>query len=242
MRMVNEGGERVTDFLKTIPVKHWSTVHFPGCRYGEMFSNVAESFNSWIKDERYLPVKNLVDAIRAKIMSMIVERREKASKWVRNICPKMDQKLFDAYQESRTWVVMPSGDDVYEVHSEPTVTVDIARRTCSCQKWQQNGFPCCHAVGAITNSGKELSLYVDPYYHAETYRASYSYSIYPIPTLWMPQHVSGEDVILPPLSKKPPGRPKTRRIPSRGEKVSQIKCGRCGKFGNHNRATCKEAT
>ncbi|KAH7853637.1 hypothetical protein Vadar_004959 [Vaccinium darrowii] len=206
-----------------------------------MYSNVAESFNSWIKDERYLPIRNLVDAIRVKIMDMIVERSKKASEWVGKFCPKIDQKLYNAYQESRTWVVSPSANGVFEVHSDPTVSVDLVTRNCSCQKWQQDGFPCCHAVGVIASAGKDLSYYVDPYYYADTYRASYSHSIHPIPTLWMPRHPTNEDVILPPLSKKPPGRPKSRRIPSRGEKVSQIRCGRCHKLGNHNRSTCKEA-
>ncbi|KAH7851562.1 hypothetical protein Vadar_013404 [Vaccinium darrowii] len=101
---------------------------------------------------------------------------------------------------------------------------------------------CCHAVGVITNTIKDLSSYVDLYYYTKTYRASYSYSIYSIPTAWMPKHpINNEDVILPPLMKKPPGRPKTRRIPSKGKKVSQIKCGRCHKFGNYSKAMCKEA-
>ncbi|KAH7857528.1 hypothetical protein Vadar_013655 [Vaccinium darrowii] len=206
-----------------------------------MYSNVAESFNSWIRAERYLPIRGLVDAIRVKIMDMIVERSKKASEWVGKFCPKIYKKLNDLYQESRTWVVSHSGNGVFEVHSEPTVSVNIVERNCSCQKWQQDGFPCCHVVGVIASTGKDLSYYVDPYYHADTYRASYSYPIHPIPTLWMPRHTTNEDVILPPLSKKPPGRPKSRRIPSRGEKVSQIRCGRCHKLGNHNRSTCKEA-
>ncbi|KAH7842803.1 hypothetical protein Vadar_009403 [Vaccinium darrowii] len=239
--MATEGGRKVMDFLESVPADRWSTVHFPGCRYGELYSNVAESFNSWIKKERYLPIRNLVDSIRVKIMDMIVVRREKASEWVGKICPKMEKKFHDSYQESRSWVVMPSGYGVFEVHSEPTVTVDLIGRTCSCRKWQQDGFPCCHAVGVITSSGKEPSEYVDPYFFTETYRASYSHSINPIPTLWMPRHSNDEEIILPPLSKKPPGRPKTSRIPSRGDKVSQIRCGRCHKLGSHNRSTCKEA-
>ncbi|KAH7851995.1 hypothetical protein Vadar_019292 [Vaccinium darrowii] len=206
-----------------------------------MYSNVAESFNSWIKDERYFTIRNLVDAIRVKIMDMIVERSKKTSEWVEKFYSKIYQKLNDLYQESRTWVVSPLGNGVFEVHSEPTISVNIVERNCSSQKWQQDGFPCCHAVKVIASAGKDLSYYVDPYYYADTYCALYSYPIHPIPTLWMPRHTTNEDVILPPLSKKPPGRPKSCWIPSRGEKVSQIKCKRCHKLGNHNRSIFKEA-
>ena len=47
------------------------------------------------------------------------------------------------------------------------------------------------------------------------------------------------DSILPPLSVRSSVPPKMKRIPSRGEKIRQIKCGRYGKIGNHNRKRCK---
>ncbi|KAG5560116.1 hypothetical protein RHGRI_003415 [Rhododendron griersonianum] len=49
-----------------------------------------------------------------------------------------------------------------------------------------------------------------------------------------------EDTILPPLSRKPSGRPRKKRLRSNGEKIRPIQCGRCGKVGRHNRKTCKE--
>ncbi|KAI8560028.1 hypothetical protein RHMOL_Rhmol04G0223000 [Rhododendron molle] len=48
-------------------------------------------------------------------------------------------------------------------------------------------------------------------------------------------------IILPPKTRRPCGRPKVGRIRSRGEKVRQMLCGRCGKLGKHNRKTCKAA-
>ncbi|KAI8537027.1 hypothetical protein RHMOL_Rhmol10G0303000 [Rhododendron molle] len=57
----------------------------------------------------------------------------------------------------------------------------------------------------------------------------------------MPECSVDEDFLLLPLCKKPPGRPKNKRIPSRGENVTFIRCGRCGKMGKHNCQTCKDA-
>ncbi|XP_028110616.1 uncharacterized protein LOC114309115 [Camellia sinensis] len=55
-------------------------------------------------------------------------------------------------------------------------------------------------------------------------------------------NVDGDsDVVLPPLSRKQPGRPNKKMIRSNSEKVRQIICGRCGKVGNHNKKLCKEA-
>ncbi|XP_058192052.1 uncharacterized protein LOC131309432 [Rhododendron vialii] len=108
-------------------------------------------------------------------------------------------------------------------------------------KWEQlNGFPCCHAVCAIKYSGKDLNLYVERYFHVESYRQVYSKPIYPVASLLKGDVVDCGTSILPPLSKKPPGRPKKKRIRSNGEKVREMKCGRCGKMRNHNKLTCKE--
>ncbi|KAL7196677.1 hypothetical protein ACSBR1_036652 [Camellia fascicularis] len=58
----------VGNFLKDLEPQHWSNAYFNGRRYGEMWSNAAESFNSWIREARHLPITQLVDAVRGKIM------------------------------------------------------------------------------------------------------------------------------------------------------------------------------
>ena len=45
-------------------MSHWCNYLFQGDRWGEMYSNVAESFNAWIKEARHLPVTKMVDSIR----------------------------------------------------------------------------------------------------------------------------------------------------------------------------------
>ncbi|KAG5515136.1 hypothetical protein RHGRI_036244 [Rhododendron griersonianum] len=231
-KLLSRDDGKVEEFLTNLRYENWSNAFFRGQRYGEMTSNVAESFNAWIEAERHLPITILVDELRKKIMNLMSERREEASKWGCQICPEMDKRMRASFNESRTWVVSAAGDGVYEVLSFPNVTVDITRRICSCQKWQLTGFPCAHAVIAISSCGKDMTEYVDPYYFSQTFRCSYSTSIHPIPTVWMPERPVDEDFLLPPLCKKPPGRPKNKRIPSRGENVTFIRCGRCGKMGN----------
>ncbi|XP_028116096.1 uncharacterized protein LOC114313866 [Camellia sinensis] len=48
VELKTEGRSRVEKFLDDIPYDHWSNAYFRGQRFGEMWSNVAESFNSWI--------------------------------------------------------------------------------------------------------------------------------------------------------------------------------------------------
>ncbi|KAG5546675.1 hypothetical protein RHGRI_018746 [Rhododendron griersonianum] len=167
-------------------------------------------------------------------------RKQTAAKWRQVLCPTMDEALAIAFQESKAWEVRFSSPDVLEVLCNPSVKVDIGRHSCTCTQWQLNGVPCVHAVCAIKKSGKSLNACVERYFHVECYREAYSRPIMPVPTLWKPE-VSGDAVILPPFSRKPPGRNKKKRIRSFGEKVRPIKCTRCGKRGSHNRRSCKEA-
>ena len=50
--------------LRRSDADHWATYLFKGMRWCEMYSNVAESFNAWIKEARHLPVTSMVDSIR----------------------------------------------------------------------------------------------------------------------------------------------------------------------------------
>ncbi|XP_028084578.1 uncharacterized protein LOC114285698 [Camellia sinensis] len=230
----------IEDFLKDLHPKHWSNAYFSARRYGEMCSSAVKSFNNWVGQARHLPITRLVDMVRGQIMEQMSERRVKCTKWASVICPKMEKKLVSAYNDSRAWCVSQANDDVYEVHSYPSVLVDVVKQTCSCFQWQINGFPCSHAVVAFRNNGRNIYDSIDSGFYIETFRATYSRTIYPIPTVERPTFNPNEYLIAPPTVKRPPGRPKRKRIPSKGEVVQRICCGRCGKLGNHNRKTCKE--
>ncbi|XP_039141986.1 uncharacterized protein LOC120279189 [Dioscorea cayenensis subsp. rotundata] len=45
-------------------IDHWCNYLFKVVRWYKMYSNVAESFNAWIKEARHLPVTSMVDTIR----------------------------------------------------------------------------------------------------------------------------------------------------------------------------------
>ena len=98
-------------------------------------------------------------------------------------------------------------------------------------------FPCCHTIDALNRFGIDLNVHVDPYCSVEALQVAYSKSIFRIPTLWKPETTAKVDFVLSPICKRPAGRPKKKRIPSRLKKVSQI---RCGKLEDHNRKTFKE--
>ncbi|KAL7247572.1 hypothetical protein ACSBR2_002481 [Camellia fascicularis] len=142
---------------------------FPTCpccrgkRYGEMSSNAAESFNSWIRDACNLPITKMVDKIRVQLMQQMAKRHVTSQTWIGAICPKMESCLEKAFNKGRSWKVSQSNNEIYEVHSYPFVLVDIGRRMCSCFQWQLNGFQCAHAVVAVRKSGKDLNELVESF-------------------------------------------------------------------------------
>ncbi|KAG5564673.1 hypothetical protein RHGRI_000754 [Rhododendron griersonianum] len=240
-KLEHEGGDKMRDLLSDLDVKHWAHAHFPGHRYSELSSNLAECFNRWIKDERCLPVMQLVDAIRMKLMEQMSCRKEESLTWKTTVCPTWDKRLAGLFQFSRTWVVRKSSADVYDVRGNPSNTVNIRQRRCTCREWQLNCFPCVHAVCAIRKSGCDLNDFVEPCYLVYSFREAYSKSIEPIPTVYKPDFVAdSDDVILPPLQRRPAGRPRTERVSPIWKTTRKRLCSRCGTVARHNKRTCKK--
>ncbi|KAI8554876.1 hypothetical protein RHMOL_Rhmol05G0131000 [Rhododendron molle] len=231
-KLKQDGGVKITEFLSRLENEHWCHPYFPGKRYGELTSNLVECFNNWIRKERRLPITQLVDKIRLKLMDQMCDRRELAAKWKTVICPKWDKKLVELFGLSKTWNVVRANGDLYEVQSDSSVSVDIARRSCSCGDWQLNMFPCVHGVCALKKS-KDLNDYMERCFFSESYREAYSKCINPVPRIWQNIDLdTADDVLLPPLCKRPPGRPRTERIPSTGANTRKVTCSRCGQAVN----------
>ncbi|CAL5328880.1 unnamed protein product [Camellia sinensis] len=99
-----------------------------------------------------------------------------------------------------------------------------------------------HLLAATSKDGNQGLFPLAFAIAVDCFRESYKESIYPVPSSErFDFDGASSSVIKPPITKKQPGWNKKKRIPSRGENVKQIKCGRCLKYGNHNKKTCKAA-
>ena len=235
-----EGRGQINSFLENLLPENYAIAYFPAKRYGEMSNALAESFNNVIKDARCMPLPSLLEFIRVDTMEKLAKRKTESSTWRSILCPKFEKKLKKRLDTGRNWRVSQSSDHVFEVFTEEnTFMVNLAERVCSCVWWQFRCFPCSHAVQAMQKANKLPYLYIEDYWKTSFYRNAHELPIWPVPDLDKPSPASfGDSGLLPPKTRKPPGRPKTRRIRSFGEEPRQIRCSRCHKLGHHNRKSC----
>ncbi|XP_038696932.1 uncharacterized protein LOC119993779 isoform X2 [Tripterygium wilfordii] len=98
--LLSMGGDRVVSFIDEAPACNWANAYFMGKRYGEMSLNAAESFNSQIYEFCSLPITNMIDMIRLKLMNQLSFRREDSSTWTTFLCPLMEKKIQESLWES----------------------------------------------------------------------------------------------------------------------------------------------
>ncbi|XP_077249298.1 uncharacterized protein LOC143888772 [Tasmannia lanceolata] len=144
-------------------------------------------------------------------------------------------------RESCQYTAYRVGTHEFKVKSlETTDSVDLITRTCSCRAFQTYGLPCRHAITAINITDFDPYDYCDECFDVERYRNTCAEVVHATldRTQW---HESPEPLmtILPPLAKRPPGRPRTRRTDRKLKGGLHYKCTRYRQFG-HNRRSCKE--
>ncbi|KAI5334869.1 hypothetical protein L3X38_025002 [Prunus dulcis] len=215
-KLQKDGAKTIWEFLDTIHNENWSNAIFPGKKYGDMCSNLAECFNSWIVVDHEWPIFQLFEWLQVKMMVKYVARHRVVEKWTTYLCPNMEKKLQKAVDIGRHWDVSCSSEHVFEL----------------------NGFSCAYAIAAILADYGDTYDYVDPYFIANYYRSYYDISIVHVPDVEKESPEGLEEFIVkPPLTKKLAGRPRIKRIKSSVEDRRANKCSRCGPTSQHSRKT-----
>ncbi|XP_050207457.1 uncharacterized protein LOC126656877 [Mercurialis annua] len=138
-------------------------------------------------------------------------------------------------------LVEPSNDDIYTVtENGDTSTVNIKEKSCTCNIYQEEMIPCKHAAAVLNYKHQDPTEYCSKYFTNEAMLATYAQTVYPVPKeeTWKVTAEVEDIIVLPPIGRTKPGRPKKRRIKGAEEQKNQNKCSRCEYYG-HNRKTCK---
>ncbi|KAM3221256.1 hypothetical protein P3L10_020524 [Capsicum annuum] len=233
--------KRLRPYLFEIGYEKWSILHSSVNRSMVMTSNIEESLNSANREARELPVNKLLQFMMDLVMKWNNENRinthttftELGNKY--HIIMRENLILLDKMK------VMASTSHVYGVIDE-TQKQSIV---CMCEKrysylqFQVDGIPCAMAVLSYTNMN--VQSYCTAYYSKKNYLKAYEFPAIPLPdeTIWnIPTEVS-DIIVLPPIWKSRPGRPRNN---NRGKGIfmyymsaQKVSCGRCRKVGHNQR-------
>ncbi|KFK39585.1 hypothetical protein AALP_AA3G263500 [Arabis alpina] len=208
-----------TEYLKSLGFAHWKLSHFIGMRYNVMTTNIAESLNNILKEGRDFPIVSMVESLRTSLMGWFARRRLAAASEKCKVTPKVREKLETNFFFSTSMAVKPANGQEFEVQTKKgeIFIVDLARKMCSFREFQLLLIPCSHALAAAAEINLSTEKLVGDAYLTKTWRAAYAATIHPVPTADETVNVGNVIELQPPVTRRPPGRPKKLRILSTGE-------------------------
>ncbi|KAK8616093.1 hypothetical protein V6N13_017657 [Hibiscus sabdariffa] len=152
------------------------------------------------------------------------------------------KEFTDAMKEIRCWP-RNAGNNRYEVPAGPADqhVVNLGAHTCSCRRWD--------LTAAILMRQERSETYVANCYSKHIQTMIYCHYVRPLRGSNKWTHLQTNDPILPPIIRRPVGRPQKNRrketdeILTATEKMSkrgviQMTCKKCRNIG-HNRRSCK---
>ncbi|CAH1412942.1 unnamed protein product [Lactuca virosa] len=191
----------------------------------------------------------MLEEMRIYIMDRFAYMNVESEKWNSNVCPKILKKMNRFGKNMRFWGIIHSQGHVFEARRGcDSYRVDLDDMTCSCRLWDLAGIPCVHANAAINFIHQTPYAYINAYFSKDKFRQCYSTNIEPVngSNLWAQTEYIKP---LPPMSRRMPGRPATKRKRHASEKESEFsttkvkvarttRCGNCLEYG-HNKRACK---
>ena len=73
--------------------EHWAISKFPKKRWEKMTTNLVESFNAWLRNERHHSICSFIIEHMTKLGAMLVQHKAESNAWKGIIRPKMEEKV-----------------------------------------------------------------------------------------------------------------------------------------------------
>ncbi|KAK2643566.1 hypothetical protein Ddye_025329 [Dipteronia dyeriana] len=227
-------------YITDVGFERWAQAYSPRKSYNLMSSNIAEAMNNSIKACWELPITGVIDYIRRVLQRWFYDRRTSVGKLKSTLTTKADVNIGVKDEKAHYLTVYPITYYSFLVKDgDLDGTVDLASKTCTCREFDMDEIPCEHALACIRVRRFSYADYCSPYYSSAFLVVAYSGEIHPVghPSEWLVPENIASIVVLPPVGRRRPGRPKKNRILSFGKGVSQSRCTTCHRNG-HNSHSC----
>ncbi|XP_076895651.1 uncharacterized protein LOC143548336 [Bidens hawaiensis] len=172
------------EYLKSINEDKWTIVKYKNNRrWGNLTTNISESFNNALGGIRLMPIKAIINCAFEKSVEQWLKNTEIAYNCNTRLPPRTwtwfekrdarsrehQLKEFD-YRQGKYKVVSKiqpnyAGGNDY--------TVEYKKCQCTCGRWQMQRFPCSHAITVRHNRGDSLKRIVHVLYTTDAYKAQY---------------------------------------------------------------------
>ncbi|KAK2662337.1 hypothetical protein Ddye_000911 [Dipteronia dyeriana] len=114
-----------------------------------MTTSVAECINSCLKFARQLPMLTLAEFIRNMLHRWFHDRHHTAQSMSQQLIDTAHFMILKRVEKCAYMTVNPVDRNIFFVkRSRKQWTVDLAWKTCTCNKFQMDMFPCSHALAA----------------------------------------------------------------------------------------------
>ncbi|XP_055800526.1 uncharacterized protein LOC129869991 [Solanum dulcamara] len=234
-----------------IDFEKWSRAYFLGNRYDVMTTNIAESLNAMLIDEREYPMAFIFNSIAKRFGEFFRERHAYVLKSKDNkIVPCAERIAIENMIKGESlYVKSVIGDDnqfiMFGIGS--TANVNLLVKSCFCREYNLVKIPYAHTMAALRSKhGDEYDMSIYEYsllmYKIEAYLLAYSESInvVPLESEWCVPEEILELTILPPLANTKLGRKKRKRVKGVSENFKSKRRNKyliCKRPG-HKRTTC----
>ena len=199
-----------------------------------MTTNIVESFNAWLRNERHQTIYTLL-LMHMDKLAMLDTHMRGTQKWKSMVGPKTEEKLMSNIMRSGPISVLPYLGGTFKVFiGEVYLVVDINQRMCTYMTWKMSGLPCSHVCAVIHTLRHNVYEYIDPCFHVSTQHLIYSGQFQPLPTHNMSkvyddgslQDCAGDffPTLQPSHMRRLPGRPRQRCIESQFSHKRAIHC------------------
>jgi len=193
-------------FLENKGPRHFCRLFFKSyAKCDSVDNNMAEIFNAFIIEERFMPIWTMLDAIFKKVMTRVASRKQMSDHLQQDICPVILKKLEKAKDLCRQWHASRGGNGMYSVtYGSVGFVVDMVGKTCTCNAWELSGIPCHHALAVMREENMDPIQFVHKCYNTSMLRKTYAHTLKPVngTNLWSPCE---DEPILAPFFKQKKG-------------------------------------
>ncbi|XP_062099956.1 uncharacterized protein LOC133805821 [Humulus lupulus] len=150
MRGLDRLDRRIRPYLEKA-YETWARSYSPTKRYTMMTSNIAESLNTALKAARNLSIDILVECLRSLVQKWVWNNSNNANGTFTKVSTTTENELRHDIVSKMKYEVLPFNTIEYQVCDQKGInfTVNIHKRTCTCNRFQEDEMPCGHAVAVI---------------------------------------------------------------------------------------------